>query len=162
MSIAMHSTIKRSLTCVDLISMTSAETSDAYDSSASSEKANRVLKKRPSAIAGWDHYKADDDNSALLELQSWRNKKRSRRHVDTSSLIFMTARVKVPRHHGIAVWEDETRCHHTSRRQFIRIPSTIYCTPNVSSEDVFDGSGDAGEARASPAVHQMTHDFAMM
>ena len=68
-----HSPMKRSHPCLDLMSMSGAESIDVTKSSASNKRLSSI-------VFGWDHYRSYEDSSVGKEYQSWRDKKRPRRH----------------------------------------------------------------------------------
>mmetsp|Transcript_17025 Transcript_17025/g.32217 ORF Transcript_17025/g.32217 Transcript_17025/m.32217 type:complete len:158 (+) Transcript_17025:150-623(+) len=157
MAFPVESNLKRSQPCMDLISMTSSETSDTHRDSACSTSDDENLKKRSASLfPGWDHYKSDDDGQILLEYQEWRNKKRSRR-ADTCYPSMAATRMKVARHNnGVSsmILEDGT----VDSLANPRIPSTIYCTSKCFHrihDDYHNGS-------AIPGANQITHDLAMI
>lgn len=153
-----NSNLKRSQPCLDLISMTSTETSDSQrDSTLSAMEDEKLMKKRPVSIfPGWDHYKSDDDGQILLEYQGWRNKKRFR-GAESCHRSMAATRMKLARHNnGVSsmILEDEAE---TSLKN-TNIPSTIYCNSKSFNRrhETYDGGS------AVPAINQITHDLAMI
>lgn len=152
MPMPLHSTLKRSQTCLDLISMNHTDSNEYRGFEPFPIEA---LKKRSAAYSfGWDHYRSDEDFKASYEHQGWRNQKRSRKQ-DYSPQMISTTRVKLPRHRGISsVREDEPR-----PRQMACTPKpscgeyqSIYGTsPNDIEEDISD---------VSEEVRHIIQDFA--
>ncbi len=156
MTMAMHSIMKRSLPCLDLISMASTQSDSDFDANDSCTR--YATKKRPQCIVGWDHYRSHEDVDALLsEHQSWRNKKRSRK---SEPPITSTGRVKIPFHRRFSsVFEGEVEASSDPELSEVvgestkRVPQEIF-VQNTGRNGRFDESNHS--------VGAITQDLAMM
>ena len=151
MTMALHSSLKRSETCLDLITIHCQDQNEIRDHSH-----GESLRKRSAAHSfGWDHYKSDDDANRCYDHQSWRNK-RSRKQDYLVPQLIGTSRVKIPRHNGISsVLEDGPRPKKNTVRN---IPGTVCCTRIY-------GTSPSGVEENIPdlaALHQIIEDFATM
>eukprot|EP00551_Chaetoceros_affinis_P006760 CAMPEP_0203673602 /NCGR_PEP_ID=MMETSP0090-20130426/13180_1 /ASSEMBLY_ACC=CAM_ASM_001088 /TAXON_ID=426623 /ORGANISM="Chaetoceros affinis, Strain CCMP159" /LENGTH=169 /DNA_ID=CAMNT_0050539297 /DNA_START=52 /DNA_END=561 /DNA_ORIENTATION=- len=166
MALGLHnSPMKRSLPSFDLSSMSSGD----IDVTGSASPSNKRLS---SIVFGWDHYRSCEETSSVgKEYQTWRDKKRPRRHGNESKASSSRS-YKLSMRHGHAI---PPICEETDHKGNININrwSTM---PPLSSSDVSYSSTDseavqvvnmeitkslAAQSSLLPLVKDITDELAM-